>query len=384
MALSTTVSDSTSLPETLRQTKGPGQHETTCPICYDPLEPDTPTVEHIGCGRRFDDECLRFFLQSASKYPKCPVCRADLVAPNPWDMSAQQRAQTVLAAQSQLPAPKQFALGWAVDGLTVLLKSRNPTKSYEELRNIVLDEKRLSQSVLETVGLHEGLSIISTQDLVHRSEELGFNYNLKQQLWEQSRIMGYSQHFLHRSSAVPDVGVWAVVPSWIEVVQDQAELQEFFRDDVLQSCMHNGSSELIQVPVPVDLLSWYIGPMRKGPHPSRFSWLQSDQLTKNGITHWAVLDFRHVPDGPELVLMPWPREQILDGFDYLEFPGWGPRDCSVTCGWENELDSEFLEKFVGTERLRFVQGKTDRQQFGRCQCPVCRLIPDKEVQTEST
>ena len=68
-----------------------------------------------------------------------------------------------------------------------------------------------------------------------------------------------------------------------------------------------------------------------------------------------MLDFRGLDHGPEIILLPWPNDRILDGLDHAGFPGWRPRDCSAhrLCGWGAGLDAVKLQMFMDQERKNY-------------------------------
>ena len=311
------------LPETLRQTTGPGSHETACPICYDAFEPDTLTIEHIGCGRRFGDDCLQIWLRSASKYPKCPVCRDPLVPPDIRDLPAPQRAQAPLSERRKLPTPSTFVVNWNSLIIMEAFKRNKPDMNEKEVLEALGEAASLSMDAVMTLGLHKDLQVVPTREIVGQLGESNFSPDDIDELWTVARLFGFSNRILHRSNQVLDIGVWLPIPPWVEVVQDQIQLQQFFGHDLPRAHIRKGYGELLQVPIPTSYLERYLGSARQGPHPSEIVDLGLKKIAKkSGATHWGVLDFRAVDHGPEIILMPWPNDRILDGFRHAGFPGW--------------------------------------------------------------
>lgn len=350
-----------SLFKTLRLTKGPGPHETACPICYNTFEPGSLTIEHPGCGRRFDDRCLRIWLvHSTSNYPTCPICREDLVPPEYWDLPPRQRAQALLTARRKLPRPSRFAVNWNSPIVKEAIKLKDPGMSDNEIGKALLAELTMSLDAVRTMGFHEEMRIFPIRSLVERLDTFNFPREDVRELWKCARLFGFSDVMPHRVSAIPDIGVWLPLLPWVEVVQHPAQLQRFFTDDVLHAHMRKGSSDLLQIPIPTDYLRYYLWVARDGPHPSRVMNLKlGETAQKLGATHWGVLDFRKLDHGPEIILMPWPNDLIVDGYAGSGFPGWGPKDPSAQSlgGWEARLDSAELQSFVDRKRRDYEQSK---------------------------
>ena len=285
------------------------------------------------------------------------MCRAHVVLEVLWEMAPLQRAEIILAARQQLPAPSNYVYHWAGEEWTRRMERRYAPMTAAERRMFLWKETRLTLDLLETFGLHEDLRVSSAEELLSKAMNFGFDGWDKRQLWFTQRILGCSHFLLHRVPAIPEIGSWKLVPPWIEIIGHLSELQQFFTAEVVELHRRQGSSEVIQVPVHTRYLHYTMGVRRRGPHPCQHE--RSGILgiaQREGVTYWCVLDFRKVDHGPELVLVPWPREQILTGFSQKRFPSWGPRDRSVTGGWSDLVDSQYLETFIATERETFIEG----------------------------
>ena len=205
------------LPDTLKSTRGPRPNDIDpeCPICRESIPPDALTVEHPGCGQRYDDGCIREWLRSAdSPIVTCPICRATLAEDK---VALQQRHEaaeldsfidTVTEARQRWPRVTVPRVASSFESACALFHAAAPTTPLSVIRERLLLQRRASVVILREEGAAAEIPMASTADLVSRVSEFTTDPVSFENLWLGARLVGVQNWILSQIEEAPGLGVY--------------------------------------------------------------------------------------------------------------------------------------------------------------------------------
>lgn len=388
------------LPDTLQATQGPGVSDSDCPICQQPFEESSPTVEHPDCGRRFDDECIRAWLTSSTTRT-CPVCRMQLmeaeeeveydvsdeeeedeynISDEEEEIDENQRFLTAynlpnfitmdrlrlvnphplsvytLRKRQSLPAPTEWHVASNERQIRDIVQPLLPHIPANDLLELVTTEVELTRNILRVQPWHDQMQLRHSQDLIEEIERYQFNNSSIQCLWTSTRVFSVYGWLCLRMGGLPPahhVAIWIPVPESITPLTNQEELMRCLPQDLYESLVIGGLPwDLIQIPLPTELVV------------DRFSWFDREEQWTTGsrhlarlaeemkVTHWALILVVEEGWNPKVYALPWPEAEVEEGYQVLTYPGWGPRRRNVQSigGWEGDLADRCLAAFLEERR----------------------------------
>ncbi len=399
------------LPGSLLQTLGPGAECFGCPICHEPIGQKDATIEHPDCRHRFDDECMRSWLESSHK-PTCPVCRVplleleadenspqgsqeeepddaleeqgverrrddDLMLPNFGyeeirELEPHFRAAYVREMYHGAPAITEWHLVGSERQLLVHAQRFFPREEPTELRETIKQEIKLSRDVLHSDGPTSAVDIIHSASLVRQRNTYRLNSEETQYMWIATRVFGIAHWFkVLLSSPIRSIAFWLPMHEAIRPLRSEGELLRKLGLRTYHRLYHKGlSSDLVQLPLSTRLIVKHLGWLDR-----EFQWQAQQSLRllqriaqEKKVTHWALVA---VPwsavRSPPVFAVPWPRASLGAGHITLTYPGWVARrpDVHARQGWTGQLARSCLGMFLEKRKValdEFVKAEHDKER----------------------
>lgn len=348
------------LPASITHTRGPANSEDReCPICHEDVPSDAPTLTHDSCGRRYDEECLREWIESQSS-PTCPLCRAELY--DLWDLSQHDRFHKVVDALDDIPGrPASYHVRRSQSQAVDVLHAAAPDMPREEVEKLVSDTIELAMDAIDFsakglfIGHHYPLGcahgIYKSRDILYKLDDVSVR-----NLWTGHRVLGQHKWFVLRLPAIPSVALWLPVNTGFEIhaLGMLDCLKHWTAEQDLHQLLLEGSKEMVSVPLSTDFLCHNVLPIND-VHGDRMEAGHIRGLAAEfGITDWCLIDLRDralLMNWPGIFAIPWPKDKLLYGFKAQNYLGQTAQKTTETGGWNPEVEAPFLKRFVAQHAL---------------------------------
>ena len=365
MSASVSVAESNPLPDHLKQTQGPSLdvEDVDCPICREPMDASSPTLECLKCARRFDTECLTTWIESAESSeseqpPNCPNCRAS------WktlqEIEEDDRAVAFRNERREREDPQVYYAMGDPQRIAKLLISFDVGVPEAELLTAIRDELTRTDDMIEILGSEElelSRDIFDIKEILRRQTSFNLTEKSLQYLWTMSRIFGVNLWYIARISLEDRIGFFMPIIPGVTVHTDE---QSLVLADFCPADSAEFPSSTIQMPLPTYFVLDYLR-ARDVDSSGRFSRELRRIELANEVTHWLVSDTHRDEMGTiEIDIIPWPRGSVFEGLRNLIYPGWPETDTpSTRNGWDEDVDTKKCEAAVNWQ-MTFLAGYMER------------------------
>ena len=349
------------LPASIRCTKAPTDaDDDECPICHQSAEPQSATLTHEGCGRWFDEECLRSWLDSQDA-PTCPWCRNDLL--DLWDLDQHDRFHKTLDALDDLEAmhgpPTEYHVRRTCSEAVELIGSAVPDMPQKALEKLVSDAVELIVDAVDFGQYHShGYPMESSRSLVEGRNQFKFDSASIRSLWVLSRVFGNDDCFLLRLPTAPKVGVflpctcmWHIraVCCFSCIKQALVARHGLHEDDIHDVMSHH--TAIRTIPLSTDYLYDRLMPVNEIRGSERATLQVRAVAASRPVSHWCLVDLRELGPYEGIYAIPWPSEKVEEGFRTLRYPWERSEAPRPAYGWDVETEAPMLTRFVAQHAL---------------------------------
>ena len=309
-------------------------------------------LEHTTCGRRFHPECLERWLPDGTT---CPLCRVQIVIRDPCEISEDDRVDFVRQAREQRSPPTEYHVMTNMDEIVRIAWGQCPSILRRDVVENVKAEIKLADEMVDVLGPCVEAGVLAIREILRSPHRYRLKHVSMNNLWILSRLLGVTHVFLAQIKDAHSLGFWVPVLPYYDVkpAMTQANHMTKFYCAALRSSIE-------QIPLSTAFIQDRIGLDPSFRHETvNLSDIMSEMekvATDGEMTHWCAFDYASRNGGlPDLCLVPWPRESVIDGFRTPMYPGYS-RKCrpSNVNGWSTNSDTDMLASVVEEQRWMAV------------------------------
>ena len=360
------------LPVCVKQTKGPlPDPDLDCPICHEPIEgPEAPTLEHHdGCGRRFDEECLKTWLRmqtEVGELPTCPTCRGPMRQGKLlryWEQPEEDRALWLRDSRRQRPPPDLMNIPIeGITGVVNFLARHHPDRTTNQIRYLVEMECERAEDMISILGRnsdHFGLEfdILTTRGILGNQEILlHLSDPCFESLWTWSRLFGCSLWYVAQLDMAPTIAFLMPLVPRLNVLPTNHEriIERYYGyPSVLPP------SPLVHPPLRTEYVVRLLA--SRGASFAGLEELDDSQYDFRQVRYiFLCHTVRDTLGTVELSVIAWPSQSVAEGFQRLMLPSVFLPDLNTTLdAWDETADQQFLEAWT-LQQLHIFAANTER------------------------